>query len=145
MKTASKEIRETVIKAYASGTASRKQLAEIFGYHIQSIGNWIRRYEKTAQVTPLPKGHRRTVFSDNEKEALAELLKNDVDLTLAEIKVYFAKSCSLTAIHKTIAKLGFTFKKNATGQRARTGRHPPRSPGVERISKNAKSRETHLS
>jgi hypothetical protein len=39
MKTASTEIRALVVKAYSSGISTREQLAEIFGYHIQSIGN----------------------------------------------------------------------------------------------------------
>jgi transposase len=145
MKTASKEIRETVVKAYMSGTASRKQLAEIFGYHIQSIGNWIRRYAATKQFTPLPKGHRKSVFTDEEKAALVELLKNPVDVTLAEIKVHFNKSCSLTAIYKLVKGLGFIYKKNTQGQRARTRRHPSGSPGMENLSKKQEPGEAHLS
>jgi transposase len=46
MKTASAETRALVVKAYASGAAASKQLAEILGYHIQSIGNWIREFER---------------------------------------------------------------------------------------------------
>jgi hypothetical protein len=45
MKTASAETRALVVKAYTSGIATRKQLAEIFGYHIQCYdtapcGHW---------------------------------------------------------------------------------------------------------
>jgi transposase len=122
MKTATAEIREIVVKAYISKIASRKKLADIFGYHIQSIGNWIRAYTKKVQIAPLPKGHRKSMFSPAEREELAELLKNNVDITLAEIKTHFGKTCNLSAIHRIIVGMGFTFKKNAEGKRARTRR-----------------------
>jgi len=123
MKTASGETRALVIKAYTSGIATRKQLAEIFGYHIQSIGNWIREYSRDGRISPRQKGHRKSVFTDEEKDKLIELFKYNTDLTLEELKKLFGKSCSLVAIHKTVVKLGFIFKKNAKGKRIGTGRH----------------------
>lgn len=125
MKTASSETRALVVKAYKSGTASRKQLSEIFGYHIQSIGNWIRAYEREERLAPHAKGHRKSVFSDEEKTALTELLRSDVDVTLEEIREMFGKECSLSAIHRIVVKLGYVFKKNSAGKRAGTRRHHP--------------------
>ena len=112
MKTASAEIRALVVKAYISGIATRKQLADIFGYHIQSIGNWIREYTREGRIAPHAKGHRKSVFTDQEKNRLVELSKSTTDITLKEIKELFGKSCSLAAIHKTVVKLGFVFKKH---------------------------------
>lgn len=117
MKTASAETRALVVKAYTSGVATRKQLAEIFGYHIQSIGNWIREFESEGRIAPRPKGHRKSIFTDDEKKALIELFQNDVDITLEELRERFGKNCSLVAIHKTVVKLGFVFKKNSAGKR----------------------------
>ena len=123
MKTASAETRALVVKAYTSGLATRKQLAEIFGYHIKSIGNWVREFEREGRIAPRQKGHRESVFSDEEKVALIELFQSNVDITLEELRERFGKSCSLTAIHKTVVKLGFVFKKNAAGKRAGTRRY----------------------
>jgi transposase len=116
MKTANAETRALVVKAYTSGVATRKQLAEIFGYHIQSIGNWIRAFENEGRIAPRAKGHRKSVFSEEEKVALADLFRHDVDITLEEIRERFGKNCTLAAIHRTVVKLGFVFKKNATGK-----------------------------
>jgi len=127
MKTANTETRALVIKAYTSGVATRKQLAEIFGYHIQSIGNWIREFEREGRVAPHAKGHRKSVFSDEEKKTLYELLQCNADITLEELRERFNKSCSLVAIHKTVVKLGFVFKKNSAGKRVGTRRHRPGS------------------
>jgi len=126
MKTASAETRALVVKAYTSGIATRKQLAEIFGYHIQSIGNWIREYMREGRIAPRPKGHRKSVFTEAEKENLIELFESNTDMTLEEIRNYFGKSCSLVAIHKTVVKLGFVFKKNAEGKRIRARRYHPK-------------------
>ena len=120
MKTASAEIRELVVKAYTSDIATRKQLAAIFGYHIQTIGNWIREYEREGRITPNQKGHRKSVFSTEEREQLVVLLKDRVDMTLAEIKDHFGKKCCLAAIHRIIVSLGFVIKKNTQGKRTRT-------------------------
>lgn len=111
MKTATPEIRSLVVNAYKSGKASRQQLADILGYHIQSIGNWIREYERQGRLAPLAKGHRQSVFTVSEKQELVELIAKNPDITLNEIKIRFAKECSLTAIHKMLAKLGFVYKK----------------------------------
>jgi transposase len=123
MKTASAETRALVVKAYTSGVATRKQLAEIFGYHIQSIGNWIRAFESEGRIAPHAKGHRESVFSDEEKASLADLLSQDVDMTLEEIRAMFQKNCTLSAIHRITVKLGFVFKKNTTGKRVGTRRY----------------------
>ena len=63
------------------------------------------------------------MFTDAELEQLAELLDKNVDLTLAEIKEHFRTQCSLVAIHNTLAKLGFVFKKNSEGKRTRSQGH----------------------
>jgi len=123
MKTASAEIRDLVVNAYTSGVATRKQLSEIFGYHIQSIGNWIREYEREGRIAPRPKGHRKSVFSPEEREQLVALLQKNVDMTLAEMKNHFGKDCCLAAIHRIVAKLGFVVKKNSAGKRTRSRGH----------------------
>jgi transposase len=120
MKIASEEIRTLVVKAYLSGSAGRQQLSEIFGYTTASISNWVRAYKRENRLAPRPQGHRKAVFTDAELEQLADLLGKKVDLTLAEIREHFCKACSLAAIHKTVVKLGFVFKKNSAGERTRT-------------------------
>lgn len=127
MKTASAETRALVVKAYTSGVATRKQLAEIFGYHIQSIGNWIREFEHEGRIVPRAKGHRKSVFTDEEKIALTQLFQDNTDITLEELREKFSKNCSLVAIHKTVIKLGFAFKKNSAGKRVGTRRYCPKS------------------
>ena len=123
MKIANEEIRGLVVKAFLSGTASRQQLSEIFGYTPASISNWVREYKQEQRLAPRPQGHRKPAFTDAELEQLSALLEENVDMTLAEITEHFHKQCSLVAIHKTVARIGFVFKKNSEGKRTRTRGH----------------------
>jgi len=122
MKTAAPEVRLIAIKAYKSGIP-RQQVAAIVGYHLNSVSRWIREYEREKRLEALERGRRPSIFSNKEREELAELIKNRVDITLEEIRLHFAKDCSLTAIHKLLKTLGFVFKKNSEGKRARTRRY----------------------
>ncbi|MDR3176043.1 MAG: hypothetical protein LBU06_05875 [Desulfovibrio sp.] len=118
MKIATPEIRFIVVKAYQARTASRQQLADIFGYHIETIGRWIRK-SRQEQPTPSQRGHRRSVFSASELEQLAAYIESNPDATLNELRERFEKKCSLPALHKITRKLGYVFKKNSEGKRTR--------------------------
>jgi transposase len=119
MKTATPELRSIVVKAYLSGTAGRRQLADIFGYHVETIGRWIRE-SRQERFAPLPRGHRRSVFSPEEREQLAAFIEKNPGVTLHEIREHFGRRCSLPAIHKIIRKMDYVLKKNAEGKRTRS-------------------------
>ena len=111
MKFASPEIREKAVRAYIDGKASAKRLAEIFGYTRATICNWVRAYKKTKQLAAKPNGHRKSCFSEEELVQLKALVAATPDITLAEIKAHFNKSCCLAAICRHLAKLGYAYKK----------------------------------
>lgn len=116
MKTASAEIRSIVVKAYLSGKASKRQLADIFGFHLSAINRWLRLYRTENRLAPLEKGHMAAAFSPEECDRLIELLRDRPDITLAEIRDSFAKNCSLMAVHRTLERLGFRRDKKAGGK-----------------------------
>lgn len=122
MKFASAEIREKAVRAYIEGKATARQLAEIFGYTRATICNWVRAYRKTKQLEPRPNGHRKSCFSEEELAELKAILARTPDITLAEIKAHFNKSCCLAAICRLLRKLGYAYKKNSQGKRTRQGR-----------------------
>ena len=122
MKTAIPEVRSIAIKAYKSGI-SRQQVANIVGYHLNSVSRWIREFERENRLKAHAKGRRPSIFSDEERKELIELINNRVDMTLKEIREHFAKDCSLNAIHKLLKSLGLVFKKNSESKRTRTRRY----------------------
>lgn len=122
MKFASAEIREKAVRAYLEGKGTAKQLAEIFGYTRATICNWVRAYRKTNQLAAKPNGHRKSCFSEEELFQLKVILAKTPDMTLADIKAHFNKSCCLAAICRLLIKLGYKYKKNSEGKRTRQGR-----------------------
>jgi len=122
MKTATPEVRLIAIRAYRSGIA-RQQVADFVGYHLNSVSRWIREYERENRLDARERGRRPSMFSDEERKKIIELINNRADVTLEEIRSHFAKNCSLNAIHKLLKVLGFVFKKNSEGKRTRTRRY----------------------
>ena len=133
MKTASPEMRFIVIKAYQAGIP-RQQLAYIVGYHLNSVSRWIREFNQAERLEARPRGHRASIFSDDDIKELTELIQRNVDMTLEEIREHFSKKCSLNAIHKRVKALGVVFKKNAEGKRTRSRRYCPSSSWMARFS-----------
>lgn len=62
------------IKAYDSGVPPQ-QIAETLGYHLNSINRWLRAYQTEGRLKALPRGHRISMFSEEEREQLVELLE----------------------------------------------------------------------
>ena len=88
-----------------------QQIAETLGYHLNSVNRWLRAYQTEGRVKALPRGHRISMFSEEEREQLVELLEKRPDMTLDEIRTHFGKQCSLNVVHKIVKALGFVFKK----------------------------------
>lgn len=130
MSIASPEIRKIAVEAYLSAKATQQLLANIFGFHRTAIVRWVREYRKEGKLEPRVRGHMAKAFSDEEKERLAVMIEKKPDLTLEEIREAFSKRCSLVAVHRELKRLGFRYKKNSEGIRARTQRH---SSGQKRM------------
>jgi transposase len=136
MKTASSEIRTIAIKAYGAGI-SRQQVADIVGYHLNSVSRWIREFERENRLEAYARGHRPSIFSEAERREIFELIGKQPDITLEELRSHFSKGCSLNAIHKLLKALGFVVKKNSAGKRARTQRYSPGQSRMGRVPKNS--------
>ena len=114
MKQADPEIRALVVKACLEGRATRRQLSEIFGYHVDTMSRWVRNC-RNGQTIPLPRGHRKSVFSAEEKKELESYIQENPYITLNKIREVFGKDCSLVTVHNVVKSLGYvkTGKKNA--------------------------------
>ena len=80
MKTARSAIRAVAVKAYGAGV-SRQQIADILGYHLNSVSRWIREFEREKRLEVRPRGHRVSIFSEAERLELVELIGKQPDIT----------------------------------------------------------------
>ena len=119
MKKGSEDIRTLAVRNVLAGKYSIPQVAEMTGYSMATIYNWLRIYKKEKRLTAKPAGHRKPVFSQSEHEQVKTMLQEKPDITLVEIRERLNKKCCLDAVHNMVKRLGLTFKKNSKSKRTR--------------------------
>ena len=115
MKAYSIDLRKRVLAAYDSDKYTLKQIAEQF----QVTTRWIQklRQQRTQEgsIAPRPQNQgRKPAFRGRQLQELDDFVKKYSDATLEEIREYFAGrvNCSIVAIHYTLKRLGWRYKKN---------------------------------
>ena len=119
MKKGSEDIRSLAVRDVLAGKYSVAQVAEMTGYCIATIYNWISIYKKEKRLTAKPDGHRLPVFSQSEHEQVKTMIQEKPDITLVEIRERLNKKCCLDAVHNMVKRLGLTFKKNSKSKRTK--------------------------
>ncbi|MBK8913020.1 MAG: hypothetical protein IPM64_00220 [Phycisphaerales bacterium] len=113
--------RRLTILADCDAGAGTKRVAAKHGVS----GTFVRNLKKERRETGTLRGLRKRGPGRNPKidrVRVQELVKQDADATLAELRERLGVRCSLSAIWTVLNDLKITFKKNAPRRRAR----PPR-------------------
>ena len=122
MEAYSVDLRLKVLAAYARGM-STKQIAESFGVSPAWARRVKQRHREHGETAPRPRvGTRRIKI---ERGRLAELVRQQPDATLAELRAKLGIECSLSAIWSALDALKLSFKKKRSTPPSRTG---PMSP-----------------
>jgi transposase len=121
MSISSQPIRERALAAHAAGQ-TQAQVARSCGIDITTFQRWLRRFRQSGQTAPSARGHRRPALDDRHLRQLDELVQQTPDATLEQLRDALKLGCSLVAVHNALGRLGYRFKKNATGQRTRSRR-----------------------
>jgi transposase len=114
MKAYSMDLRKRVMAAYDSGRYTLKDVAERFEVTARWIQQLRQRREREGTIAPHPQNQgRKPAFRGKQLEELNEFVKQKPDATLEEIKEHFTGkiTCSLVAIHYTLKRLGWRYKK----------------------------------
>jgi transposase len=117
---ASGEVRQRAIDAYEAGRGTQAQVARLYGIDISTFQRWLQRYRQSGRAGPLPRGHNPAALNESQRQQLSELVEQAPDATLEQLREALGVRCSLVAIHNTLKRLGYRYKKNTTGQRTRT-------------------------
>jgi transposase len=114
MKAYSMDLRKRVLAAYDCGKYTLKEVAERF----QVTSRWIQKLRQRRKlegtIAPHPQNQgRKPAFMGKQLEELNEFVKRHPDVTLEEIKKHFSGkiTCSHVAIHYTLKRLGWRYKK----------------------------------
>lgn len=72
MKQASEEIRKLAISLYKSGKYTQREVADIVGYHYNTVKAWLRAEAAGRPQKPLRRGHKSKWFNGEENAASNE-------------------------------------------------------------------------
>ena len=118
----SQDLRDRVLAAYDRGM-STKEIAAIF----EVSRSWARRLKQrrreTGETAARPMGGATVVKIDRDR--LAELVREQPDATLEELRQRLGVQCSISAVCMAIKELGLSFKKRRSTPRSRTVRTSP--------------------
>jgi len=115
----SQDLRDRVLAAYDRGMRTKK-IAETFAVSPAWARAIKQRRRETGQTTPHPMGGATVIKIDRAR--LAELVKQQPDATLKELRERLGIQCAESAICMALKKLGLSFKKRRSTRRSRTAR-----------------------
>jgi transposase len=122
MEAYSLDLRERVLAA-CDGGKKTKEVADLFGVSRSWI-RWLKkRRRETGQVDRLPQNPgRKPKLTEMHRQRLAELVAEQPDATLNELRDRLGVSVNPTTIFRVLRKMELTLKKNPCTPPSRTAR-----------------------
>lgn len=118
----SQDLRDRVLAAYDRGMPT-KVIAETFAVSPAWARGIKQRRRETGETSPRPMGGATVIKIDRVR--LAELVRQQPDATLKELRDRLGITCAESAICMALKKLGFSFKKRRSTRPSRIARTLP--------------------
>lgn len=129
-KTLSVDLRERIVAAYDAREGTREEVAKRFKVSLGMVKKLLGQRAKTGDLRPRHRfSGRKARLLPEQGARLKQLIAQEPDLTLAEMKDRLELGCTVAAIHWVVNKLGLTYKKRRSMQPNKTGR-TWRGPGA---------------
>jgi transposase len=112
MRAYSHDLRERIVAAVERGELSIRQIARVFSVSLSFIVRLRQRQRRTGSLQPLPHGGVPPRKLDAAaEERLRQLVHDQPDATLAELRDRLGIDCSLTTICRALQRLRLSRKK----------------------------------
>jgi transposase len=106
------ELRRRIVAAVDRGVGSLPAVAALFNVSINCVANYLQLRDETGSLQPRPyHGGRAPAIPAHRYDELRQLLADQPDLTLEQIRDRLHVDCSLAAICRTLKKLDLPRKK----------------------------------
>jgi len=107
-------LRSRIVEAVDRGVGSLPAIAALFRVSLSCVSSYLQLREQTGSLCPRPNpGGRAPAIPAERYPELRQLLHEQPDLTLDQIRDRMHLSCSLAAVCRTLQKLGLSRKKKA--------------------------------
>jgi transposase len=114
MRAYSLDLRERVLAAVQAHEGSWRQLARRFRVSLTFVAGLVQQYRHTGDVAPKPHGGGHPpALEEATRQRLRQLVQEQPDATLAELRQQLGLSCSLMAVWRTLRQLKLTRKKKS--------------------------------
>jgi len=112
MRPLSQDLRQRILDTVARGEGSLHRIAQRFLVNVSTIVRLLERHRQTGTAAPKPHaGGRRPALGPDDLERLRELLREQPDATLDELRERLGVPCSVMAIVRALRRLGIMRKK----------------------------------
>jgi transposase len=129
------DLRERVVRFVDAGH-SRHAAAAYFGVSVSFVVILMRNYRRTGSLAPKPGGGRRHSKLDPHRAFLLGRVAQKEDITMPELAAELAAATGIqtapASLSRWFIRIGYSFKKNAAGQRTRSARHQQGASGMDR-------------
>ena len=127
MRTISLDLRQRIVAAYDKGQDIREQVARRFEVSLGLVKKLLQQRRRTGDLAPRHRfsGRKPTILPSHQNQ-MRQLLADQPDLTLPELRQATGLRCTLPAIHYALKAMDLTYKKRHSGPANKTG---PTSPG----------------
>ena len=120
------DLRRRILDAYDQGDVTQQQVAERFAVSRESVKKLLRQRRELGDITPqFHNCGAKPKITLAHREVLRELLKNNPDMTLEELRENLALDCTIQAIHYVLKDMGFSYKKRLSAQVNKTEKISP--------------------
>lgn len=112
MRPYSKDLRDRVAATFDEGAGSLRQIARRFRVSLSFVARLLRRRRQTGSLDPAPHGGGQPpAFTQADLQRLRQLVQDQPDATLEELRPRLGIDCSLMAIWRALRHLKITRKK----------------------------------
>ena len=117
------DLRERILASYDAREGTREEVAKRYRVSLGMVKKLLQQRRKTGDIRP--RHHysgRKPKILDLHRQRMRHLLTRQPDMTLVELREATALSCSLPAIHYTLAAMNLTYKKRHFAPASRIGK-----------------------
>jgi transposase len=112
MRPLSQDLRQRILDTVARGEGSLRQIAKRFLVNLSTVVRLLKRHRETGSAEPKPHaGGRQPALGSDDLKRLRELIPQQPDATLDELRERLGVDCSDMAISRALKKLRITRKK----------------------------------
>jgi transposase len=123
METYSIDLRERIVRACDEKRGGREHIAKLFGVSTAWIRRLLQRRRELGTIAPKPHGGGRPAkFLGKKLERLKQLVEQQPDATLAELRDRSGVDGSIMAVHRALERLESRLKKSPSMPASNTGR-----------------------